>query len=174
MNGKLMAVLAAAALLGACEARIGKEDETAAAGNEAVAAIEGTAEEGAFSIDAPGFEMKVRIPEGIQDNADINADTEIIPQGATFRGIHIQANEGDAPSGVELRFSDSRPPEELVGWYRSDEPNREFTVATIDRRGTGFVIAGQTKEDSDPFTVRLEPRAGGGSDGRVAIRDTSR
>lgn len=159
---------AAAALLPACEARV----DPGADANRDAKAIEGTAEEGTFSMDVPGFEMKVRIPDAMQ-RASINEDNEIIPPGATFRGIHVQANEGAGGSGVELRFTDGRAPDELARWYETDVAGREFRVNTAERRGDGWVIAGETLQDADSFTVRLAPAAGGGTAGRVAIVDRS-
>lgn len=158
--------VAAATLLGACEARVGTDKEPLQA-----APLEGSAEEGTFSMDLPGFEMKVDIPKGMQDRAQIDGDGDLIPSGATFRGIHVQGDRG-GEGGVELRFSDARPPAELARWYREPK-GREFTVASLDRQGEAFLIAGETRKDGDPYTVRLTPRAGGGTDGRLTVVDRS-
>lgn len=164
----ILAAAAGAVLLAACEGRVGRDGEAAA---ENATVLAGSAEEGTFSIDAPGFEMKVSIPESIQNRANVESDARIIPPGATFRGIHVQADEGAAESGVEMRFSDPRPPQELARWYRTERGGGEFSIASTQRQGEGFLLAGETRE-RDRFTVRLEPRRDGGTAGRLTIRDS--
>ena len=171
---KLLSFAAAAALLAACDAQVG-DDARDPANAEAVASAEGKSEEGTFSIDTPDFDMKIRIPKGLQQNAEINGDSKIFPPGATFRGMHIQGGEGGS-AGVEMRFSDPRPPRELARWYEADAggTSSEYTVQTVEQQGDSYVIMGETIEDRDSFTVRLTPRQNGGTDGRLAIQEAMR
>src|SRR3546814_21189297 len=91
-----LAALSAAALLTACEARIGMEDEGAADTNGAAATVsaEGRAQEGQSSIDAPGFDLKFDIPEGMTEHADVASDSDSPYPGARPTGLHSQPREG--------------------------------------------------------------------------------
>lgn len=172
MRETILPFVAAAALLSACEARVGGEDEAANGGSADSGTVEGSSEEGTFSLDLPGFEMKVDIPEGLQEQARIDGNGDLLPPGATFRGMHVRGEER-GESGVEMRFSDARAPAELAAWYRSEGTGRDYTITSAREEGDGFVLAGETRQDRDTFTIRLAPRAGGGTDGTLAIVDRS-
>src|SRR5690349_8933042 len=105
---KLFPALAAAALLTACEARFGHHDGESNASGNATASAAGKAEEGQLSVSAPGFEMKVNIPESIRREAGIDDDSGLIYPNGRFSGIHVQGGrdgEGGRSEGqVELRF----------------------------------------------------------------------
>jgi hypothetical protein len=179
MKPKIASALAAAALLCACEAKIGKNADaeggaTAARnGNAGASPAEGKAEEGSFSIDAPGFDMKIAIPEGMANRTNVDSDSDILYPGSTLSGMHVEADkDGGAKggrSGVELRFTSADAPDKIAAWYR--EPGRSFAVASAAREGEGYVISGTEKGDGDPFTVRLAPKNGGGTEGRLALTD---
>ena len=99
MTPKLLPILAPLALLAACEARIGKDEQPGAAaeGNQSAAvSAEGKAEEGQFSIKAPGLDLKLNIPDAIQQRATIDSDSEILYPGATLAGMHVEAGGGKA------------------------------------------------------------------------------
>ena len=57
----------------------------------------------------------------------------------------------------------------MAGWYRDPARASHFTIASSARDGPAIVLAGAAGEDRDPFRVRLTPRAGRGTDGRVTI-----
>jgi hypothetical protein len=169
----LFPALAASALLTACDARIGHRDEaTNATGN---ASAEGKAEEGQLSVSAPGFEMKIDIPEGIRRQAGIDDDSGLIYPNGQFSGIHVEGGR-DGPAGagegeVELRFTSADAPETIARWYRDPARSGDFSIGGAGREGQDFVITGTGKDDEGQFRVRLSPRAGGGTDGRLVLSD---
>ena len=169
---RLAPVIAAALALTACEARLGHDGNQA--GSENVSA-EGKAEEGQLSISAPGFEMKLNIPERLRREAGIDDDSGIIYPNGQFSGIHVQGGR-DGESGrsegeVELRFTSNDPSDQVARWYRDPARASDFSVGGAGREGEDFVISGTRKDDRGQFRVRLSPRAGGGTDGRVVLAD---
>lgn len=171
---KLLPVAAAAALaLTACEARFGNDATAAAASNGSAA---GKAEEGRLSISAPGFDMKINIPEGLRREAGIDDDSGVIYPNSSFSGIHVEGGRdgaaGRSDGEVELRFTSADGPDLVARWYRDPARAGDFAVATANREGAAVVIAGTTTRNNGRFRVRLAPRPGGGTDGRVVLSDT--
>lgn len=170
---KPLTLICALALLSACEARTGKEADKGKR-EPVAAAAEGKAEEGQFSIDAPGFDMKIDIPAGVTSHGD--SDSDMLYPGATLSGMHIEGSKkgagGKGSAGIELRFTTADPPGKVAAWYRDPARASGFTIASVRREGAALVIAGAEKEDGDPFTLRLSPR-GGGTEGRLTLTDRS-
>ena len=167
---KLLSALAALILLPGCEARIGEKSDGGKAGATLEANSAAAAEEGRFSIEAPGFAMKIDIPEAIANNADIDSDSGILYPGSKLSGMHVEADD-KAGSGVELRFTSADAPDKIAAWYRDPARASDFTLASAGREGDAILISGADKKDGDPFTLRLTPRQGGGSDARLLLRD---
>jgi hypothetical protein len=164
----LPALVAAAALaLAACEARFGNDAEPSGNGS-----AENKAAEGEVSINAPGFQMKINIPEGIRREANIHDDSGIIYPGSIVDGVHVEGGRerGKSDGEVELRFTSSDALDRVAGWYRDPARAGDFTIATANREGEAHVFAGTTK-DNGRFRVRLAPRAGGGTEGRALLSD---
>ncbi|MFC7498932.1 hypothetical protein ACFQRC_06830 [Enterovirga sp. GCM10030262] len=173
-----VAALCAASLLAACEAKIGKEDAAAptadADGAREEISAEGKAEEGQFSINAPGFDLKFDIPDGLAERAEVESDSDILYPGSSLSGLHIEAGErsdGRDRGAVELRFASADAPDKIAAWYRDPARAAVLTIASAGREGDDTVIRGTQKEDGDPFTVRLSPASGGGTDGRLVFSD---
>ena len=169
---KLAALLAGAALLTACEARVGNDAPPV----EANASAAGKAEEGRLTVSAPGFNMSIDIPEGLRDN-DMDSDNDLLYPGASFGGIHIQGGEERAGGGgregeVELRFTTADAPDRVAAWYRDPARAEDFTIRSAGREGSAFVFAGTGRRDNDRFTLRVTPRPGGGSEGRLVLTDS--
>lgn len=168
---RFSAAIAALALLTACEARIGKDgEEVSVAAGEGDASA--AAENGIVSIDVPGFQMKVAIPDEVRARTSAEGDDVVYP-GSTVDGIAINGRGAVDGNGVNLSFSSADPADRIAAWYR-DPARDKFTVTSAGRDGEAFVIAAEKKDARDPdrFTIRLVPRAGGGTDGRVTIRDS--
>lgn len=167
---KLLPALAAIACLAACEAKIGKDaDKTTAA----AAGSHEKAGEGSFSIDAPGFDMKVDIPDALAAKAHFDSDSGLVYPGAKLSGLHVDASDDTSSNGVEIVFTSADALATVAGWYRDPARADDFAVTSAVRQGDALVITGTEKEDSDPFTLRLSPHAGGGSEGRLTLRDRS-
>jgi hypothetical protein len=165
--------LAALALLVACEARIGN-DAAPVAENASAA---GRAEDGRVTVEAPGFNLSIDIPESVRADARADEDSGPLYPGATLAGMHVQGRP-DGPNGsrggeVEMRFTTSDPAERVVAWYRDPARAPDFTVQSAGREGNAFVIAGTGRQDNERFTVRITPGAGGGSEGRLVLSDPS-
>lgn len=172
---KLPVLLAGLAMLTACEGRIGQTGERGsepAGASEAASSASGKSEEGKLSIKAPGFDMKINIPEGLADRT--NTDSELIYPGAALGGMHIEAGSGKAGkrnSGVELRFTSSDPIDKVAAWYRDPARAAGFSTTATSREGGTIVISGTQKSDGDPFNLRLSPAAAGGTEGRLTLTD---
>src|SRR5687768_5354480 len=84
---RLFLVAAASLAAAACDARFGN-DAAPVADN---ATAENRAEEGRVTIEAPGFNMSIAIPEGMRDQ--VGADEEgLLYPGSHFGGIHVQGS----------------------------------------------------------------------------------
>lgn len=164
---RMVTLIAAAALLAGCEARIGNDAaENEVAGN---ASVEGKAESGRFTLKAPGVDISIAIPSEIRTRAGIQSDHRILPPDAAFSGIHVEGRDRDG--GVEIAFTAPQAPTEVAAWYRAAERARDFAIRTEDALQNGIVLRGETAGDGDQFTVRLNPGAGGGTEGRIAIQE---
>jgi cation diffusion facilitator CzcD-associated flavoprotein CzcO len=168
----IVSLAAALALSAACNAEIGKGKE-ASKSPAGTASAEGRAQENSFSINVPGFDMKVAIPQGIRNNAEIDSDGEMLYPGSTFSGMHVEgAGEGKSKdAGVEIRFTSADAPEKVAAWYR-DPARKDFSVTSAGQEGDAFVMQGQQKKGGDQFKIRLTPKANGGTDGRLAIQSS--
>lgn len=167
---RMLSVLAAAGLVAACEARFGN-DAGPVAENASAA---GRAEEGRLTVEAPGFNLSVDLPDDMEAHARVDEDGLIYP-GSTFGGIHVQGRP-DGPDGrsggeVELRFTSADAADRVAAWYRDPARAADLTIASAAREGAGFVISGTGRHDRERFTVRITPRAGGGSEARLVLSD---
>jgi hypothetical protein len=170
----LLPLAAVAALaLTACQARIGNDADPINASANVTA--EGKAKEGEVSIRAPGFDLKVSIPEGLRERAGIDDHDGIIYPNSTFGGVHVEGGQrgadGRSQGAVELAFSSGDAPDIIARWYQDPARAAQFTVATANRQGADFVIAGTTKDDGGQFQVRLSPRQSGGTEARINLTD---
>jgi hypothetical protein len=176
LRSKLFILLGGLALLAACDAKIGKDEgESQGATEGAGPAAEGKAEEGRLSIKGPGFDLKIAIPKGAADRAEVDSDSGLLYPGAALSGMHIEAGgshaSGKKKSGVELRFTSADTPDKLVAWYRDPARAGDFSVSSAAREGPSFVISGNQKSDGDGFKVRLSPGNGGGTEGRLTLNE---
>jgi len=168
---KLLAACAAVTLLAACEARFGNDAPPVA--ENATAA--GRAEEGRLTVEAPGFNLSIDIPDSIEANARIDEDSGLIYPGSAFGGMHVQSRPegrgGHSDGEVEMRFTSRDPAERVIAWYRDPARAQDLTIQSAGRDGNGFVISGTGRHDNERFTVRIAPRAGGGSEARLVLSD---
>jgi hypothetical protein len=171
-TARLLPIAATAALLvlAACEARVGNDVRPDGNGS-----AENKAEEGQVSINAPGVQMKINIPEGLRHEASIHDDGSLVFPGSTMSGMHIEGGQegeqGKSDGQVELRFASTTGPDAVAVWYQDPARARDFTIASASRDGAAYIFAGTRTNGHGPFRVRLAPRAGGGTDGRVLLSD---
>lgn len=165
----LFPAAAAALALTACEARFGND------ARPTNGSAENKAEEGQVSINAPGVEMKIDVPEGLRREMHMNDDSGLIYPGARMSGVHVEGGrEQDKSDGeVELRFNSADAPEAVARWYQDPARAADFTIASAGREGPAYVFAGTKKDGDGRFRIRLTPRAGGGTDGRVLLSDSN-
>lgn len=167
----LCAALAPLALLAACGAD--DEDFNMAAPANGHASAEGKAEEGKISVKAPGFDLTFSLPKEMAGEAKVDRDSKVFYPGATISGMAIAAGEGGDDGGdseMEMRFATADPVERVAAWYRAPERGDGFRLDGASQSGGGWTIFGTQKRDNHRFKVRLAPRAGGGTDGRVTVR----
>jgi hypothetical protein len=164
-----LAATAAALLLVACEARIG--NDAGASGNGSAA---NKAREGEVSINAPGVQMKINIPEGLRHEASIHDDSGLIYPGSTMSGMHVEGGRDDGPhkseGEVELRFASNDPPDRVAHWYQDPARASSFTLSSSGREGDAWVFAGTKRDGGGRFRIRLAAQQGG-TDGRVLLSD---
>jgi hypothetical protein len=168
----LCAAFAALALLGGCREKVQSSEAGNGAAQTEVTA-EGKAEEGKISVKAPGFDLKFTLPKGMVAEARAERDSKLLYPGASLRGMAIAAGEGRGKGGdseVEIGFSTPDPIEKVVGWYRDPARAEGFSLDRSDKDGDGWRLAGVQKRDGHRFKLRLSPRAGGGTDGRLTVR----
>ena len=165
-----LAAATAVLLLAACEARFGNDVQPGGNGS-----AENKAEEGQVSINAPGVQMKINIPEGLRHEASIRDDGGLIYPGSTMSGMHIEGGrdgeQGRSEGQVELRFTTADGPDTVARWYQDPARAGDFTIASASRDGAAYVFAGTKKDGDGRFRIRLAPRQGG-TDGRVLLSDS--
>jgi hypothetical protein len=167
---KLLCMTGALVLLVACEARLGGDDRQS---NDAsgVAEGKGAAEEGTFSIDTPGLQMKLDIPTALAERAEVDSENGLLYPGSNLSGIHVQSPKGRGRTTVELRFTSSDALERVVAWYRDPARADDFAISSQRQDGDITMLAGTQKDDGDPFELILSRKNGGGTDGRLKLRD---
>lgn len=170
MKRTALSLAAALTLLAACEMKIGKDDKEQP-GAQQTASAEGRSEDGTISIDAPGFDMKLNIPDALR--AQVGTDGDVLYPGSKLAGLHVQANDGggSGEDSVELRFTTADTPAKVAAWYRDPNQAKELTITSAQQQGQGYRIVGTSKGDGDPFTLTLTPAAGGGTEGRILLQD---
>lgn len=157
-------------LLAACGTH---EENQAAAGNEQVSA-EGKAEEGKITVKGRGVDMTFVLPKAMRGEAKADKNSKMLYPGATIGGLAIVGSQGASDKGggdseVEFRFTTADPPDRVAAWYRDPARAKELTVTNAVKDGNDLVIAGRQPGDVHPFKVRLSPRSGGGTEGRLTI-----
>ncbi|HEX8263498.1 MAG TPA: hypothetical protein VF547_11545 [Allosphingosinicella sp.] len=168
----LRAALAVGLLLGACQAKVDPEEADKGSA-EPRASAEGKAEEGKISVKAPGFDLKFTLPKGMVGEARAERDSKLLYPGAVLRGMAIAAGQDTGKGGdseVEIRFSTPDPLDEVVAWYREPARAEGFRLERAVKDGDGWMVTGVQKRDGHPFKLRLAPRPGGGTDGRLMVR----
>ena len=169
MGARYLPALAAVILLAACDVKIGNE-----AGISENASAAGKAQEGRVTIEAPGFNMSMNVPESALRDTKIDDDRVIYP-GSQFGGVHVQgrpARNGEEGSGeVELRFTTKDPADQVVAWYRDPARHDDIAVASAERQGDGFLLSGTVGEEKKRFDLRIAPRSGGGTEARLLLTD---
>jgi hypothetical protein len=169
-------LVAMTALLGACNAEIGSSGEEDAGGSgnaaAATASAEGKAEDGKFSIKAPGIDLKLDIPDALAERAEVQGDSNILYPGAKLGGMHVEGGTGGGNGGaVELRFASADAPDKIAAWYRDAARAADFAINSASREGAGLLLSGKQAGKGDSFSVRLMPAVGGGTDGRLLLGD---
>ena len=168
----LLAATGAALALAACEARFGNDVEANGNGS-----AENKAVEGQVSINAPGVQMRINIPEGLRHEAAIHDDSGLVYPGSTMSGMDVEGardarqGQGQSEGEVELRFASTDPPDKVARWYQDPARRSSFTLASSGREGAAYVFAGSKRDGGGRFRIHLAPRQGGGTDGRVLLTD---
>ena len=176
IGARIFAVVAASALVASCaEERKPQQEAQASAGATSPAQpAAGKAEQGRFSMKGPGFDVKIDMPGGVPDSGSQEGRNDLFYPGASISGMHIEALQGSGSkpnSGVELRFASADPPARVASWYRDPARAAVFTIRSATREGEAIILSGTEKKDGDPFTLRLAPGSGGGTDGRLTLSD---
>jgi hypothetical protein len=171
---KFYCALAAVFALGACNmGRTDSEDDGNSSGGERVSA-EGKAEEGKIKFHGPGVDFTFKLPKEVSGQAKAAKDSKLLYPGSTMSGMAVAASRDDSAKGgeseVEMRFSTADAPDRVAAWYRDPARAEGYKLGSIAKEGADFVVNGTQKRDNHPFKIRLSPRAGGGTEGRLTIR----
>ncbi len=168
----LCTALAAAAFLCACDAEVRPEEPDNPVTNSHVSA-EGKSEEGKISLKVPGLDMTLSLPKGVADEARAERDSKLLYPGATLRGMAVAAGPDSDKSGdseVEIRFSTPDPVDKVAAWYRDPARAEGFQLERAAKDGEAWLVTGVQKRDEHRFKLRLTPRAGEGTNGRLTVR----
>lgn len=180
MNSRFAAAGWLAAALAGCSFPSGEserkelDNQVAAARAAAGAGAGGKAEEGRLSIQAPGVDIAISVPEEMRNRARAGADTDVLPPGARISGLHVQGDGGagsDGSDSVELRFVAAQPPAEVAAWYRDPARRRHFRIDAARREGEELVLSGTNAQSGGALVARIRPRADGGTDGRLVLAE---
>ena len=164
---KLPDALAAVAQLCACEAKIGKDAEREPGNGAVNAAAPADGEKGQFSLNIPGFEMKVDMPdEGVRTGED----SDILYPGSRVTGMTIDAGRDSPEESVEIRFRSPDPVQKVAAWYRDPAREAQFSVTGFTEEADGYRLTGTQKDGNDGFDLWMSP-SGSGTDGRLVLRD---
>ena len=165
MVRSVLVIATAAALLCGCEVSVKRDGEA-----KRDVPAEAAAREGEVSIDVPGFDMKLQIPEALR--SQISGESDIVYPGSKMNGLNVIATENKAQGRgqVQMRFTSADAPDKVAAWYR--DPARAATLVgvSVQQDGSGFRISGAGKE-GDPFDLRLSPGSGGGTEAQLTLRD---
>jgi hypothetical protein len=166
------AAFAAAALLCGCDSKVRPDEPDDPVVNGPVSA-EGKAEEGKISLKMPGVDMTISLPKGVADEARAERDSKLLYPGATLRGMAIAAgpdSDKRNDSEVEIRFSTPDPVDKVAAWYRDPARSDGFQLQRSAKEGDSWLFAGVQKRDEHEFKLRVGPRPGAGTNGRLTIR----
>jgi hypothetical protein len=161
----VLTIGSAALLLGGCEVSVKRDGDT-----KPEAATETAARDGEVSIDVPGFDMKLQIPDALR--SQISGDSDIVYPGSKMTGLNVTAteNKGQGKGQVQMRFTSADAPDKVAAWYRDPARAATITGVSVQQDGSGFRVSGAGKE-GDPFDLRLSPGAGGGTQAQLTLRD---
>lgn len=143
------------------------------ANGNAQASAEGRAEEGKISVKGPGVDLTFSLPKAMRGEAKAARESKVLYPGATIGGLALVGTQGKADkpgdSEVEFRLATADPIDKVTAWYRDPARAKDIKVTGITRQGDETVITGSQAREVDTFKLRLSPRPGGGTDGRLTI-----
>lgn len=178
MRLRLGAAGIATAALGACSFPSGEAERQEVANQiaeaRAASAGKGKAEEGRVSIEAPGVDIAISVPDAVRGRARAGTNSNVLPPDAQLSGLHIQGDGGAGGAGhdsVEMRFVSAQAPAEVAAWYRDPARHEHLEIDSAAREGEEIVLTGTNKESGGAIVARLRARAGGGTDGRLVLMD---
>jgi hypothetical protein len=167
----ILLLLAGTALTGLCGCGDGRDPAGAEANGHASA--EGKAEEGKISLKGPGVDLTFEVPKGLRGGPKADRNNNIFYPESTIGGAAIVGGQGDgrkqAESEAEFRFSTPDPVDKVLAWYRDPARAKDLKVVSVTRQGADILVAGTQAGKVDSFKLRLSPRPGGGTDGRLTI-----
>lgn len=163
-------IAALALLLGGCEVSVKRDGEDKAG---AKSAAPSEVRDGEISIDTPGFDMKLDIPDAIR--SQISGDSDIIYPGSTVSGLNVSANadNGKGQGRVQMRFTSPDAPAKVVQWYRDPARAATFTGVSVQQDGAGYRVSGSDGNGGEPFDLRLSPADGGGTQAQLTLQDSN-
>jgi hypothetical protein len=168
---KWLILFGAALSLPGCDWLTNRNDDDPPA-NDALSA-EGKAEAGQVSVKAPGLDVSFTVPKGLTRDVKVRSDIKILYPKAAITGMYAAAGSGkeEGESEVEFRFASADAPDRIAAWYQDPARAGLFKVKDITRQGADTLIRGREKGRDEDFRLRLAAKAGGGTDGRLVLRD---
>lgn len=117
---------------------------------------------GQVAFDLPFAKGKMKLPEGMMHNGDVDIDGVKLMPGSKVTGFSVMAGEGKE-SMVNIGYSAPKPPAEVKSYF-ANEFARKGAQTTV----TGDSVSARMKDGDDvSITIGAE---GSGSKGMIAIR----
>jgi hypothetical protein len=165
----VLRIIAPLALLGLVAGCGGREEAKA---NQQVSA-EGQAEKGTIRFKGTGVDLSFVVPKALRGDVKADRNGKILYPGSTLDGMAMVGAEptgrkGGGDSEIEVRFATADAPDKVAAWYRDPARRAEFKVDAVRKEGQGLAIDA-SETDGHAIKVRLAPRAGGGTEGRLVL-----
>ena len=153
----------AAVIASASLGLVGCDDSTSgnsAAAEDTIVSIERSGNEGGdLSVNLPGFDANVRLPDALMTSGKFDIDGVTLFPGSKISNVKI--GSGETP--LTMTFDAPAEPAKVVAWFQE-----RFTAKSVKVAATGNVLSGTTN-DGETFSIALMPAAGGRSTGSIEI-----
>lgn len=159
-----LALLAPVALLAGCGAKDGGAGaDISVTGDDGNVVAAANGKTGKVSFNLPGVSADIRLPKIQLDAEDMDIDGVKLYPGSTINAMNVKTGVAGDHDDVEIRFAAPAAPNAVRDYFLNAFRNNGGKVVA---QGEGLSGVGK---DGDPVRIDIEPRAGGGAQGRIAL-----